>query len=133
MYDFFKNIAETSGWGFTYGRPDYNNLKRDIEDDKHYLFVDPVELTSSFSDVGNETVSYSGRFMLLLSSDVDDMYEDKYNDYIKPINDISLQLIKDELACSNYQINLFKVLEMINEYDQNFDGVLVNYSFTYID
>lgn len=130
MHDFFKNIAASNSWGFEYGRSDYQNLERDIEAGKIYLYVDPIITDSKFTDVGNETLSYSGKFMLLLSSDVDEEYEDKYNDYIKPLLTDGLQIFKDEVACSDYQITLFRVIEVINLFDQNFDGVLVSYNVT---
>ena len=133
MYDFFKYIADTNGWGFEYGRADYQNLEREIEANKVYLFADPIIIDSKFSDLGSETLSYSGQFMLLLSSDVDEAYEDKYNDYIKPLLTDGLQILKDDMACSDYQITTFRVIEVINLFDQNFDGVLVSYSVTLED
>ena len=133
MHDFFKQLADANAWEFQYGRADYQNLERDVEAGKVNLFVDPIITDSKFSDLGNETVSYSGVFMMLLSSDVDEQYTDKYTDYIKPIFDSSLKVFKDELACSDYQINSFRVMEVVNLFDENFDGVLVNYSITLID
>ncbi|MCG2611514.1 hypothetical protein LZZ90_08335 [Flavobacterium sp. SM15] len=131
MYDFFKNIAETNGWVFEYGRKDYQNLyNEDVSGGTIHLFVDPIVIDSSFSNTGNETKSYSGRFMMILSSDVDEMYDDKFNDYIKPLFNGALQTIKDTLVCDDYDINKFQTLEVINLLDFNLDGVLVNYSLS---
>lgn len=131
MHDFFKNISESNGWFFEYGRSDYQNLfDEPLSDGTICLFVDPIITDSNFSDVGTETKSYSGKFMMLFSSDLDEIYSDKYNDYIKPLIDGALQTLKNELVCTDYDINKFQVLEAINLFDYNLDGVLVNYSVT---
>jgi hypothetical protein len=131
MYEFFKNIAESNGFVFEYGRSDYQNLyNEEISGGTVHLFVDPITIDSSFSDVGNESQTYSGKFMLLISSDVDETYEDKYNDYIKPLINSAIQTLKDELICSEMEINKFQMMEVINLFDYNLDGVLVSYSIS---
>ena len=133
MYDFFKNIADTNSWGFNYSPDDYRNLFQDCEAGKIYLFVDPITTDTIFSDVGNETITYSGKFFLVLSSDVDEEYLDKYNDYIKPLISGAGGILKTELACTNYQINQWKQLEVINILDENMDGLMITYNITLID
>lgn len=131
MYDFFKDAAESNGWVFEYGRSDYQNLyNQEISGGTVHLFVDPIVIDSSFSDAGNESQTYSGKFMMLLSSDVDEQYQDKYNDYIKPLINTSLQNFKDELVCGEMTINKFQMMEVINLFDYNLDGVLVTYSIS---
>lgn len=132
MYDYFKNIAELNGWVFEYARTDYQNLyNENISGGTIHLFVDPIITDSSFSDTGSEDKkSYSGKFMMLLSSDMDESYNDKYNNYVRPLINGALQILKDDLGCSEFDINKFQVLEVINLLDFNFDGVLVNYSLT---
>lgn len=131
MYDFFKDAATTNGWAFEYGRSDYQNLyNEEVSGGTVHLFVDPITIDSRFSDAGNESQTYSGKFMMLLSSDVDEHYEDKYNDYIKPLINSSIQTLKDELICSEMEINKFQLIEVINLLDFNFDGVLVSYSIS---
>lgn len=133
MHDFFKNIAEENDWGFEYARQDYLNLYDDVEAGKIYLFVDPVTTDSKFSDLGNETLTYSGKLFLVMSSDVDEEYSDKYSQYIKPLFDDARNLIIGAFACSQYEVNSFKTTEVINLFDQNLDGLLINYSATYVD
>lgn len=131
MYDFYKNIAETNNWIFEYSRADYQSLYDEIiTGGTVHLFVDPITIDSNFSDSGNETKLFSGKFLMLLSSDVDETYSDKYTDYIKPLIDNNLQNLKDELICSEFEINKFQVTEVINLFDFNLDGVLVNYNIT---
>jgi hypothetical protein len=130
MNSFFKDSAESNGWVYEYGRTDYQNLFDTFSSAATvHLFVDPITTDSTFSDTGFETKTYSGKFMMLRSSDVDETYEDKYTDYIKPLIDGALQTLKDEIICAEYDINKFATTEIINLFDFNLDGVLVNYSF----
>lgn len=131
MYDFFKDTAESNGWVFEYGRSDYQNLyNQEISGGTIHLFVDPIVIDSTFSDAGNESQTYTGKFMMLLSSDVDESYNDKYNDYIKPIMTNAIQTFKDELVCGEMTINKFQMMEVINLFNFNLDGVLVTYSIS---
>lgn len=133
MYEFLNNIALYNDFVFEYSRADYQNLYDGMANDKIHLFVDPIVIDSTFSDSGNETKTYSGKFMLLLSSDVDEDYSTKYTAYIKPLLDNGTQSIKNDLLCGDYQINKFQTVEIINLFDNNLDGILVNYSVTVND
>lgn len=130
MYDFLKQLAENNDWIFEYSRTDYQNLFSEMQIDKVHLFVDPITIDSQFSDSGNEVKTFSGKLMLLLSSNIDESYSDKYTSYIKPLIDESNQILKDVLTCSDYTINKFQSVEVINLFDQNLDGILINYSIT---
>lgn len=132
MYEIFKQIAEDNDWIFEYSRPDYQNLN-ELEQNQIGFFLDPFVTDSKFTDSGNETQSFSGRFMLLVNSDVDESYQDKFTNHIEPLKKVQLQLIKDEISCSNLEIISFKTLEIINLYDQNLDGILVNYNISLIE
>ena len=132
MYEFFKNIAEENDWHFEYSREDYQNLS-ELEVGQIGLYVDPIITESKFSSAGNESLTFSGRFMILMNSDVDESYIDKYNNYIEPLKQNQLQLLKDEISCSNYEIKSWKTLEVINYFDSNVDGVLINYNISLID
>lgn len=133
MHDFLKNIAEENDWQFEYARQDYLNLYNDVESGKVYMMVEPITSDSSFSDAGNETLTYSGKLFLVMSSDVDEEYSDKYEQYIKPLFSNVRNLLIGAFACSNYDLKVFKTTEVINLFDQNLDGLLINYSATQID
>lgn len=131
MYDKLKSIAETNNWVFTYARKDYSNLyDEDIDVNIPHLFVDPIELDEIFDEYNNvESTNYNGSFMLLLSSDIDEEdYNSRYQKYIKPIINTSLQSIKDELQCEEITIQSWRVVEVIDVFDFNLDGVLVTFS-----
>lgn len=133
MYDFLNKIAEDNEWHYQYGRADYQNLIDDIEADKVSLFVDPITSESKFSDAGNETVNFSGKLMLLLQSDVDEAYKNKYTEYIRPLFDNARSILIEGFVCSEFELNLFKTTEVINLFDQNMDGLLITYSTTKIN
>ncbi len=76
-----------------------------------------------------ESFVYSGSFMLLYSSDIDEKsYNDRYVKYIKPIIDSQIEIIENDLICEQEAtIEEWKEVEVINLFDQNFDGILVTY------
>jgi hypothetical protein len=130
MYNELKQIAQDNGWGFLYGRPDYNNLFSEAEEtEKLYLFVDPIATENEYGEYGElQGVTYSGRFMLVYSSELDEGYEERYLNDIKPIIEESTQTLTDALACKDLFIQSWKMTEIINIMDAGYDGVLVNYS-----
>lgn len=134
MYEFLKDLAAANGWPFDYGRSDYHNLFRGAEQKElTHIFLDPVGTTDVDNDSGVvEKVIHSGLFFIVFSSDIDEKsYNDRYQDYIKPILDGDLKLIKNELGCNNnISINLWEKLEVINFLDYNFDGIICTYKIT---
>lgn len=133
MYNFLKTIANDNDWVFEYAPADYQNLYNKATTDKIHLFIDPITIDSKFSDSGTETQTFSGYFMLLFSSDVDEDYTTKYEAYIKPLITSGTQVIKDSFLCANMQINKFQTTEVINRFDFNLDGILVNYNITFLN
>lgn len=128
MYEFLKGIADENDWVFEYSRADYQNLTNDIENDKIYFFVDPIIIDSKFNDAGSESKTYSGRLMILVSSDVDENYIDKYDNHIKPLIDSTSEIIKGSFNCSDFELLKFQTTEVINLFDSNLDGILINYA-----
>lgn len=133
MYDILKNIAESNDWVFKYARQDFQNLYDEMENDLVHLFVDPITIDTVFSATGNETITYSGKLMLLVSSDIGDDYETKYENTIKELIATSTSRITQRMICEDATINKFQTVEVINLFDYNLDGVLVNYSITITD
>lgn len=131
LYDFLKNVATANNWYFEYSRSDYQNLYDGMEISKIHLFADPITIDTVFTDSGNEIKTYTGKVMLLVSSDVDETYKTKYESHIKPLITNSTQIIKQSILCEDtIEINKFQTIEIINLFDVNLDGVLINYSFT---
>ncbi len=131
MYDFLNDLAIANDWVFEYSRSDYQNLYNEMVTNKVHLFVDPITIDSEFSDTNVEIKSTcSGKLMLLLSSDVDETYQTKYTNYIKPIIDDAVGVMKTVMRCESFVINKFQCIEVINVLDYNLDGVLINYNIT---
>lgn len=129
--DAFKNIADDLGWGFEYARRDYQNLA-DITDfiystSKNYntgetfMFIDPIVRSPH-----NTGTTYSGNMMILTNSDLDGMYDDKFEAYIRPLLNIVLGSFKNKLLC-DFDINLWRVIEVVNFFDFNADGVSIQF------
>ena len=103
MYEILKALAAANNWVFEYGRQDFNNLFEATEQKNvSHIFLDPVEIEEKDNDSGiSEKQIHSGSFMILYSSDIDKKsYEDRYQDYIKPILTGDLEIIKKEIRCS---------------------------------
>lgn len=130
MYEILNQIAINNDYIFMYARQDFQNLYDDMTTDKVHLFVDPITQDTSFSDSGTETNTYSGKFMLLVSSDIDEDYKQKYISNIKPLMSGATKSIKNELVCAEATINKFTQVEVINLFDINLDGLLITYSIS---
>lgn len=134
MKEVLQQIANNNGWAFEYGRQDYNNLEGQSRKE-FYLFLDVPEVSVTFDDYSAPIRhTYSGRFMLLKHSDFDRMYdsqmgndatEGKYEQYIKPCKEEVMKIAN--AFCGDYSIASWRIIEVINQFSNNFDGVIVNY------
>ncbi len=130
------------GWRFYYGRRDFQNLvETESEDDtKNYFFLDPVNRSPLYSDSGLPIgeVEYTGHFMVLTKSDLDQEYdqqtgeqdadEGKWRKHIKPKLDALFIEFENAITCvDDLQIIRLNITDAINVFDENLDGILVNY------
>ncbi|MBP0904842.1 hypothetical protein ACFSKN_04755 [Mariniflexile gromovii] len=94
--------------------------------------VDPIKIVTNFDEYGSkESTDYSGSFMLVKSSDIDEDYNTHYQNYIKPIINTSTDIIADYIKCdTDFSIDSWSTIEVINVLDYNFSGVIVNYSIS---
>ncbi len=131
MYDILKDIAEANNWVFNYGRRDFDNLFNEEEQtDTAYIFLDPVKITDVDNEAGvTEGKRYSGSFLFVRSSSLDEeSYEYRYENYIKKILDENVLTIKNTLICNDDVIvESWAITEVINIFDYNFDGIIVDY------
>lgn len=139
IVDYIEQEVEKLGWIFSYGnKANQNLLLSTIQEDETYFLLDIVQESESVSEFGGDgDVEYSGTFMILVKSDLDNVYhtqqgQDKakgrYNKNIKPLK-TKLNLFKYVIDCSDYERQLWQTLEVINELDVNFDGLIVTYKF----
>jgi len=129
MKEILEALATLQGWFFDYGRNDFHNLIDDAGTNV-FLLLDPVKLKNNYNDSGSiESITYSGSFMLLKSSDIDEeSYNFRYENYIKPLHENELDLINNELICEQEaEILEWNETEVINVIDENLDGIIVSY------
>lgn len=130
MYTFFKTIAEQENWIFDYARRDFQNLANELGDPEQiFLFLDPVTFTTEFGDYNEIDLRiYTSSFLLLVNSDFDELYSEKYETRIRPIIDTAITKIKDQIYCNNkLTIESWRTTEIVNLFDQNLDGIIVNF------
>ena len=132
MYEIIKYLCEFNGWVFQYARKDFANLYDEAEQvGVPHLFLDPVQITEEFNEYNVVTkTTYSGSLMILLSSDIDEEdYDTRYQTYIKPVVNDTLETLKEGIKCDGENnITSWRITEVINAFDYNLDGVIVTYS-----
>lgn len=137
MYELLKNICEANEYPFIYARRDYANLYDEIEKPNvPHIFLDPIIREERSNDMGvTESIIYSGHFMLVVSSDIDETsYDYRYQTYIKPLLSGAMGAIKDGIRCGeNVAFNQWRTTEIINLFDYNLDGLIVNYNISIDD
>lgn len=136
MVQTFETIAANNNWYFEYGRADFHNLDK-VSEKEFYLFLDPLEQEVFFDETNSPTFfRYSGRLLVLKKSEFDRVYHNqegktsdqgRYALYIEKCKEEIFKL-PDLLRCENFDIKHWKMTEVINLFDENFDGILLNFS-----
>ena len=144
IVEVFEGYCESLNWKFSYGdAANINLLDSDGLTDSIHFLLDPVTRLKIKSEYGGDTSqSFTGRFMLLVNSDYDNVYhtqrdtlaeEGKYEKNIKPLLVYDLQKFEDLIDCSDYTINNWEVVDAVDVLDANLDGVIVTYKLTIVD
>ena len=135
MVEKFRQIAETFGWVFIYGRKDFQNLVEadDDNDEKWYFFLDPVTTDNS----KKEEPTHDGYFMILSKSELDEEYdgenedeinEGKWRKNIQPKRLFFDEKFRGEIECAgDFEFIKSRITDVINFFDDNMDGILCNY------
>ena len=137
IVDYIEQEVEKLGWVFSYGNQANQNLiLSDLIDERIYFLLDPVTESESTSEYGGSgETEYSGTFLVLVKSNLDNVYhsqenvdkeQGKYNKNIKPLK-TSLNTFKDVIDCSDYERQTWSKVEIVNALDVNFDGLIVTY------
>lgn len=133
---YIEQEVKALGWVFSYGNAANQNLIESEKDiDKIYFLLDPVITDEpNVSEFGGDgDITYSLRFLLLVQSDLDNVYfeqknqlegEGKYEKNILPLK-TDLKEFKDVIDCSVYERSGWRILEGINMLSTNFDGLIV--------
>lgn len=127
-----ENLALSYGWRFVHARRDYQNLTDAINyvsdelegygNGETVLFLDPVERSGRSPEI-----TYSGNFMVLTRSDIDDTYEGKREKYIVPLLETVHGTMQNNLICE-FDLDAWRSIEVINMFDFNADGLSVRFS-----
>ena len=141
LVNIWRTQVKSMGWKFSYGNEANINLLGDedaFEADKLYFLLDTIKRDPEFSEFGGTgEVEFSGNFMLVIKSDLDNIYdnqkevdytEGRYEKNIRPIIETDLVLFQDYVNCSDYEITSWSILDGINLLDINLDGVIVTFT-----
>jgi len=130
IVEVFEGFSNDLGFTFSYGnKANQNLLQSDMIADKVYLLLDPVTRSSPSSEFGGIGVTtFSGSFLLAVKSTIDQVYEDKYDENIKPLISNQLEDLKSLFNCDAYQITGWSYIDGINLLDINLDGLVVTYN-----
>lgn len=138
LVEVLRDKTEGIGWIFNYGRSDFQNLTAtdDENDPKWYFFLDPI--TTDNTDASK--IINTGYFMILSKSDMDQVYDNqdevepndgKFRKNILPKKQYLAKEFRNLLECGgDIEITKSIVTDVINFFDDNLDGVLVNFTIT---
>lgn len=138
LVEILRTKTESIGWVFHYGRADFQNLiETDNENDKKwYFFLDPI----STENTNPSLVINTGNYMILSKSDLDQVYDNqqevnpnqgKFRLNILPKKQYIKNEFRNLLECQgNLEVTKSITTDIINFFDDNLDGVLVNFTIT---
>lgn len=134
-----ESFASANQWKTSYARRDYQNLidifdllKSEAESHatgETFVIVDPIVRDPKQDPKLGKIIDISGNFMVLTNSDLDGSYENKYQNYVKPIIDIVEGALLNNIRCS-FDVKTWQIVEVVNAFDFNSDGVSVKFSLT---
>lgn len=131
--DKLEELALANGWSWDYGRSDYHNI-RDAKDfkadtdegfsnDETILFCDPIRTSKVRA---TNQVQSIGQMILLTRSNHDKMYSERYDLFIEPLK-AALDSMYNKLRCE-WEITRWEDQEVINFFDYNADGLIINFT-----
>lgn len=134
----FEKFAQDKGMLFDYGTKATLNLlggtsNLAIDLTKIYLLLERRKGTAQKNNFGNiEGVTYTGYFFIVVNSDFDlinfaSPNESKYVNNIEPLLDVYKSFFS-YFSCKDIVINSLEFQDVTDIFDQNMDGLLVNYS-----
>lgn len=139
LVDIFRGYAEGLGWLFSYGNSANRNLiVSNLIVEQKYFLLDTITRSKSNSEFGGTgEITFSGSFMLVVKSDLDNVYDNqkqqdrikgKYTKNIKPLLETDLVLFENLVNCSQYEITSWSIVDAVNALDLNTDGVVVTFT-----
>lgn len=144
IVEVFSGYCDELEWNFSYGNAANLNLLRSnaLTDDVYFL-LDPVTRVKEKGQYGGTgLVTFNGSFMVVVKSTLDNVYHNqkevnssdgKYEKNIKPLLTDGLDSLESLIDCSEYQINNWSIIDVINALDVNLDGVIVTFEIQILD
>lgn len=133
-----EKYAQDKGMIFDYGTKATLNLiggtsNLTIDLTKIYLLLERRKGSANKNNYGNvEGITYTGYFFLVVNADFDlinfaSSNGSKYQNNIEPLLD-AYKDIFNYFSCKNIIINSLDFQDVTDIFDQNMDGLLINYS-----
>lgn len=130
----FKNYCTANNITYRYGTQNVLNLidrRNDFTGTGIYFLHDLNRETAQLTNMGREDgVIHSGKFMLVVPSDIDLDFETKMTVNVEPLR-VHLRGLLSSIACTNSMVNRFSFIPIVDFKDVNFDGWVVDYQILY--
>ncbi|WP_312557901.1 hypothetical protein [Empedobacter brevis] len=132
-----KVISNSLGWKFNQGSDVWQNLvdfpddcENPFEEKQIYCLLLWNDDETIFNEFSTPTrIDFTGEFVLAVRSRIDDKdYNQKYDNHIKHLKKVLQSFYNQFGLCEDFNITRAKESEVVNVYDNNLDGVKVNYS-----
>lgn len=126
--EIYEGYTKELGWAFSYGnKANQNLLQSNLDSNEIYFLLDPITRVIENKPTGaTGYTDFNGEFLLVVKSNLDAEYENKYKDNIKPLFD-ELDKFHKLLRCSDYEITEWSIVDVIDAFDINTDGLVVTY------
>tara|TARA_R110000772_G_scaffold239263_1_gene351313 strand:- start:30 stop:461 length:432 start_codon:yes stop_codon:yes gene_type:complete len=135
-----KQICTANGWTYSYGAGDWLNLndfkseyRKDFENRTVHCLLYTVEKSESYNDFGGlDEINYTLSIMLGVTSDFNSKdYNSHFENYIQPLIDTKVSILKNGLSTCNYSITgNVSEKEFSNLFDNNLSGVILEINVT---
>jgi hypothetical protein len=139
LVEILEQHSATLNWIFSYGnKANQNLMQATLVPNKIYLILDPVKRKRAFSEFGGTgDTTFTGSFLLLRASTIDQMYYEgqgtergKYKENIRGILGFYLESLEAILNCGDLKINDWSIVDIVDVFDFNADGVVVTYNIS---
>lgn len=125
---YFKALATANGWGYSYGRSDYQNTYDIIQEVKDRLNNEEKDIMLYVHELNQDTIGNTVNLEILLVKDSDfkeGEYTVRNQTHILPMKNLYYNQIQDKIDCE-HDFKKSILYDKINEYDKNLDGVMAN-------
>lgn len=142
MKDFTRTLqgyCVANDISYHYGRKaSLNLLQSDTLEDKIYMLheASPRRANMNTTKTNIESFTFIGKFFLMVKSTIDMPYfnekqvndsTSKYTTNIEPLLNL-FQSIGNSFGCTDFEVEQWEAIDVVNVFDANKDGILVTYT-----